>query len=227
MINLFKTFYNVDNTKFTVGLSLFLILSFSNLNGQSMKSLTIFRPGDAINVVVWEYLYEERRNLDFSGVYPINPEGYVALPLVGEIKIKALTLDEVMKLIEEKYSEYLKDPYVYVRPLIRVTMQGAFRQPGLYLIDPSKSLWDLVARAEGPRAGADLEGLQVRRGGEVIIDGLLNAYERGYSLDEIGIESGDQVFVPAENRITLRLVISMIHLCATIVLLYLRIERGY
>ncbi|MEJ2628475.1 MAG: polysaccharide biosynthesis/export family protein, partial [bacterium] len=122
-----------------------------------MKSLTIFRPGDAINVVVWEYLYEERRNLDFSGIYPINPEGYVALPLVGEIRIKALTLDEVTKLIKEKYSEYLKEPYVYVRPLIRVTMQGAFRQPGLYLIDPSKSLWDLVALADGLRAGANLE----------------------------------------------------------------------
>ena len=226
-MNLFKTFYHLDNTKITIGIFFCLIVSFSNLNGQSMKSLTIFRPGDAINVVVWEYLYEERRNLDFSGIYPINPEGYVALPLVGEIRIKALTLDEVTKLIKEKYSEYLKEPYVYVRPLIRVTMQGAFRQPGLYLIDPSKSLWDLVALAEGPRAGANLEKLQVRRGGEIVIDGLLNAYERGYSLEEIGIETGDQVIVPAENRITLQFIVSMLHLCATLALLYLRLERGY
>jgi len=226
-MNLFKTFHHLDNTKLTFRIFFYLIVSFTSLNGQSMKSLTIFRPGDAINVVVWEYLYEERRNLDFSGVYPINPEGYVALPLVGEIRIKALTLDEVTKLIKQKYSEYLKEPYVYVRPLIRVTMQGAFRQPGLYLIDPSKSLWDLVAQAEGPRVGANLEKLQVRRGGEVIIIGLLNAFERGYSLEEIGIESGDQVFVPAENRITFQFIISIIHLCATIVLLYLRIQRGY
>ncbi|MFO7891783.1 MAG: polysaccharide biosynthesis/export family protein, partial [bacterium] len=163
-MNYIKKLYFLDNIKFILVISLLISLSFNRSAGQSMKSLTIFRPGDAINLVVWEYLYEERRNLDFSGVYPINPEGNVALPLVGEIKIKALTLDEATELITEKYSEYLRSPYVYVRPLIRITMQGAFAEPGVYRIDPSKSLWDLVAVAGGPRAGADLERLQVKRG---------------------------------------------------------------
>jgi len=222
-----KKCYFIDNTKVTLLIFLLLTLFINSLHGQSMRSLTIFRPGDAINVVVWEYLYEERRNLDFSGVYPINPEGYVALPLVGEVRIKALTLDEVTKLITEKYSDYLKNPYVYVRPLIRVTMQGAFIKPGVYRIDPSKSLWDLVALAGGPNAGADLERLQVKRGGEVIIKGLLNAYEKGYSLEEIGIESGDQIILSGREQITFRFIISIIHLCGTLVLLYLRIQRGY
>ncbi len=219
--------YFIDNTKVALVVFLFIILFINSSYGQSMRSLTIFRPGDAINVVVWEYLYEERRNLDFSGVYPINPEGYVALPLVGEVRIKALTLDEVTKLITAKYSDYLRNPYVYVRPLIRVTMQGAFVKPGVYRIDPSSSLWDLVALAGGPDAGADLERLQVKRGGDVIIKGLLNAYEKGYSLEEIGVESGDQVILPGREQITFRFIISIIHLCGTLVLLYLRIQRGY
>ncbi len=226
-MKLIKKFYYFENTK-VILLTIFLIIFFFNrLSGQSMKSLTIFRPGDAIRVVVWEYLYEEKRNLDFSGDYPINPEGYVALPLVGEIKIKALTIEEVTKLIQEKYSEYLRNPYVYIRPLIRVTMQGQFIKPGVYRIDPLKSLWDLVALAGGPKAGANLEGLRVERGGEVIIKGLLNAYEKGFSLEEIGIESGDQVIIAGRNVITLRFIVSIIHLCATLVLLYLRIQRGY
>lgn len=204
-----------------------VLLSFNRLAGQSMRSLTIFRPGDAVSVVVWEYLYEERRNLDFSGTYSINPEGNVALPLVGEIKIKSLTLDEVTKLITDKYGEYLRNPYVYVRPLIRITMQGAFIRPGVYRIDPSRSLWDLVAKTNGPRSGADLNRLQVKRGGEVIIKGLLNAYEKGFSLEEIGIESGDQVILLPRSRITLRFIISMIQLGATLALLYLRLKRGY
>lgn len=222
-----KKSYPFINVEVIVLLVLFFILSAERVSGQSMKSLIIFRPGDAVEIVVWEYLYEQKRNLNFSGHYSINPEGFIALPLVGDIKVKGLTLKEVTEVLKERFGEHFESPYIYVRPLIRITMQGAFVKPGSYRIDPSKSLWDLIDVAGGPEKDCNLEKLRVERGGEVVIENLLHAYEKGYSLEEIGVESGDQIIAKAKSPITIAFVFSIINLCASLILIYLRLKRGY
>ena len=96
---------------------------------------------------VYELYEQNRKNLDLNRDYPINPDGFIIMPLIGEVRVKGLTVYEVMKSLEEKLGQHLSEPYVYVRPLIRVTLQGAFNNPGAYHSDPSSSLWDLVALA--------------------------------------------------------------------------------
>ena len=146
------------------------------------------------------------------------------MPILGEIRIKGLTQYELMQLLEEKLKAYLRNPYVYVRPLIRVTMQGSFNHPGSYRVDPSSSLWDLVKLAGGPRSDCDLRKIEVERGGKVVIKNLLQSFEDGYSLEEVGIESGDQIMVPQRGTMNLGVLLGMINLVASIVLLYLRLR---
>lgn len=191
---------------------------------KTASSLIVFQPGDAVRIQIWELYEEERRNLNLSNDYPINAEGYIIMPLIGEVKVKGLTAYELMQYLEERFKAYLRNPFVYVRPLIRVTMQGAFNQPGSYRVDPSSSLWDLVALAGGPDRGCDLRGMWVERGGKVVIDELLNSFERGYSLEDVGIESGDQIMAPHRTGLNLGLILSMINLITSIVLLYLRLR---
>ena len=190
----------------------------------SVRSLTIFQPGDAVRIRVWELYQGGNRNLNLNGDYAINTEGIIIMPILGEIRIKGLTQYELMQLIEEKLKAYLRNPYVYVRPLIRVTMQGAFNHPGSYRVDPSSSLWDLVKLAGGPRSNADLRKIEVERGGEVVIKNLLSSFEEGYSLEEVGIESGDQIMVAQRGSMNLGVLLGMINLVASIVLLYLRLR---
>ncbi|MFH1943578.1 MAG: polysaccharide biosynthesis/export family protein, partial [bacterium] len=81
----------------------------------------------------------EKLNLNLNGDYPINPEGFIIMPLIGEVRVKDRTIYEIRQSLEEKYSLYLQDPYVYVRPLIRITLLGAVNQPGSYRADPASS----------------------------------------------------------------------------------------
>lgn len=193
---------------------------------ESAGSLTIFQPGDAIRIQIWELYPEERRNLNLSADYPINAEGFIIMPLVGEVKVKGLTSYELMQVLEQKYRVYLRNPYIYVRPLIRVTMQGAFNQPGSYRIDPQSSLWDLVAQAGGPTANCDLKKMSVERGGKRIIKRLLESFEEGYSLEEIGIESGDQIIAWPRRGFNIGFMIMLVNLFASVTLLYLRLRSG-
>jgi len=190
-------------------------------------SLIIFQPGDAVRIQVWE-LYSEGGNTDLgrnlSQDYPINPGGYIIMPILGEVKVKGLTVYELMQDLQKKLSEYMRNPLVYVQPLIRLTLQGAFSRPGAFRVPPSSSLWDVIAIAGGPRGDCDLSKLTVERGGRVIIDDLLDSFERGYSLEDIGIESGDQILAPSRGSLNLYTLIGIINLLTSIALLYLRLQ---
>lgn len=192
----------------------------------SAGSLTIFQPGDAVRIHIWELFREGGQDLNLSNDYPINMEGFIIMPLIAEVKVVGLTSYELMKVLEDRYRAYLRDPYIYVRPLIRITMQGAFNQPGSYRTDPSASLWDLVALAGGPNARCDLKNMRVERGGEIVMKKVLDSFERGYSLDDVGIRSGDQIVAPVRSGFDFRFLLTMVNLFASITLLYMRLRSG-
>jgi len=192
----------------------------------SARSLTIFQPGDAVRMNIWELYQGKRQNRDISGDYTIKPDGNIIMPLIGEVRIKGLTVYELEQLLVEKYTPHLNNPYVSVRPLIRLTLQGAFIRPGAYRVDPSSSLWDVVALAGGPRTNCDLEGMRVERSGRVAIKKLLESFEEGVSLEEVGIESGDQIVAPSKNELNMAFLVSIINLVASVLLLYLRLRSS-
>lgn len=193
---------------------------------QTVKTLTIFQPGDAVRIQVWQLYQEERRDFGLSGDYPINPDGSIIMPLIGQVRVKGFTVFEVMQALEERLRQYIMNPYVLVRPLIRVTLQGTFNRPGAYRIDPESSLWDLVALAGGPGANCDLKRMWLERGGEKVNEKLLHSYEQGYSLEEIGIESGDQIIAPGRRGFDFGFFVGLFNLLASIMLLYLRLRTG-
>lgn len=206
--------YTQDNTKYQWS--------------KSASRLTVFEPGDAVRVKVYELDLTQFgvRDLNLSNDYPINPEGYIIMPLIGSVKVKGYTVHEVMRALEDRLSEYLNNTYVYVRPLIRITLQGAFNKPGVYHVDPSSSVWDVVKLGGGPNGGAQLARMRVERGGKVVIPKVLEAFEKSISLEEVGIESGDQLLVPDGGGLSLTTLFTLFNLFASMVLVYLRLKSG-
>ena len=111
---------------------LFAQLTTNSQWSETAKALTIFQPGDAVNIQVMKLDLEDARNEFFSGIYTINPNGYIVMPFIGEIRVRGLTEIELMQTLQEELNIYMTNLYVSVRPLIRVTMQGAFQRPGNY-----------------------------------------------------------------------------------------------
>jgi hypothetical protein len=64
----------------------------------------------------------------------------------------------------------------------------------------------------------------VERGGKVVIDELLNSFEKGYSIEDVGIESGDQIMAPHRTGLNFGLILSIINVVTSVVLLYLRLR---
>ena len=64
----------------------------------------------------------------------------------------------------------------------------------------------------------------VERGGEITLKNILNSFEKGMSLEEMGIESGDQIIAPMRRQWNITVMLSFVNLAASFVLLYLRLK---
>jgi Periplasmic protein involved in polysaccharide export len=84
----------------------------------------------------------------------VDGQGYVTLPLVGEIAVAGMAIREVENLIAARYEEsYLRNPQVSV--LIkehhshRITVIGAVKEPSVYSVQRKIRLLEALALASG------------------------------------------------------------------------------
>ena len=80
---------------------------------------------------------------ELNGIFPVNKEGELLLPLFDETFVRGLTTFELKTLLEKKYSEFLIDPVIKVKIVIfksmRVLVSGELRNPGFYKFPSYKS----------------------------------------------------------------------------------------
>jgi protein involved in polysaccharide export with SLBB domain len=206
-----------------IGTMLDVACSFSMNQGRSSNE---FYPGDAVRITVLEIgRGTEGSTLNLSGDYKINSMGYIMLPLIGNVIVVGQDRVSLAKQLVELYSPYLKEPYITTMPLIRVTLMGTFNKPGSYRLSPESSLWELIEMAEGPSENCDLNSIRVERGGRVLLKNLLEQFEKGHSLEEIGIRSGDQIIAKGKSNLGFREIMNYSYFLMTAVSLYFSIRN--
>jgi polysaccharide export outer membrane protein len=142
-------------------------------------------PGDVLRLRIW-------REPDLSGEFPVDERGVATLPRLGEVRVTGLTPDSLRAQLVHDYARYLNNPSVEVTPLRRVAVIGAVRQPGLYPVDPTMRVSEVLALAGGAAADGKQDRVELRRGGERVEADLALVSTVGQSL----IRSGDQLYVP-------------------------------
>ena len=132
--------------------------------------------------------------------------GVVDLPLIGEIPVAGLTLEE----IEDKLLTAIKDYYpsineidITIREAISqvVYITGQVNNAGKFNFYSSTNLWEAIREAGGPTPTAALDNVRVvkdrSKGGRSTVYNVQNALETGTVSDLPLLEAGDTVIVPA------------------------------
>ncbi|MEX6505869.1 polysaccharide biosynthesis/export family protein [Jiella sp. M17.18] len=102
-------------------------------------------PGDRISIVVFE-------QQEISGVYFVEPDGSITMPLLGAIAVSGLTPQALQRQLVARFSDgYLQNPVVSVRlaELRPVTVLGDVRSPGRYTFIDGMNVETLLALAGG------------------------------------------------------------------------------
>jgi polysaccharide export outer membrane protein len=146
-------------------------------------------PGDLVRVNVWG-------REEYSGQFQVDEEGQLHYPVVGVIQTQGLTVRELRDTLRTGLERLFTNPFVTVTPLFRVAVLGHVRSPGLYTVDPTLSVLDVVALAGGPASAANMDKLTVYRGGAATVMSQEDAVMHGQTLQNMGVRSGDEIMVP-------------------------------
>lgn len=137
------------------------------------------------NASVVAYTAEDGRatNTPMSQGYFVDTAGYIAFPVIGQIKVGGLNRSQAVELIREKLAPYVSDPIVNIRLLnFKVTVLGDVKNPGAFPITSER-----VTLPEALGMAGDMNITGVRKNVLVIrdLDGQRTEYRVDITSKEI------------------------------------------
>ncbi len=174
--------------------------TLKNAEGDARYTLN---PGDVVEV---QYRYTP----EYNQTVTIQPDGYVSLEIVGDVKISGLTLEQVRTSILKKASARLNDPEItlllkeFQKPYFVVA--GEVAQPGKFEMRENITALQAIILAGGFKDSAKSSQIILFRKinsemAEVkVID--LKKIKRTSDLEkDLALQAGDMLMVP-QNTIT-------------------------
>ena len=133
---------------------LFCLLSFFSFISIAFCDDIRFRPGDTIEVTVFN-------SPEMSGSFRIHTDGFIRMPLVGKIQAAGKTEDELNEAIRNSVDVFIKNPFITVIPKFSVSVIGYVNRPGTFTVTGSEKVIELIAMAGGfsPEASGNMDTL--------------------------------------------------------------------
>ncbi len=158
-------------------------------------------PGDEVQVSVW-------KNPELSVSVPVRPDGYISVPLIGDVLASGKQPESVAREIESKLEKFMRSPKasVIVSKLVsheflsRVRVVGAVSDPKSISYRQGMTILDLVLEAGGVNEFAEPDLAQLYRKTDegvqsypVYLERILN---KGKLDSNYTLEPGDVVSIP-------------------------------
>jgi polysaccharide export outer membrane protein len=180
------------------------------------QELRDFRPepyrigvGDALYITVWDHpeLTSPAGSQQQSSANGrlVRADGTLFYPYAGLIQAAGMTVEQLRVTIANKLTKYVEKPQVDVGLISygvqRVTMRGAFMKTDPLPITVSpETLGQAIGVATINTEQADLSNLTLTRDGREYHLDLDALSQTPHGLDDIWLKSGDQVFLPYNDR---------------------------
>ncbi len=152
-------------------------------------------PSDLLDISVWG---EEA----LSRQVAVRSDGYISLPLAGDLLAADKTPPQLQKEIEASLTKFLKEPHcaVIVREprSKRIYVQGQVTQPGEFILDREMTVTQVISMARGFTQWADTDDIIILRSTKGVQERLIIDYDRiikGKD-DNILIKPGDTIIIP-------------------------------
>jgi hypothetical protein len=148
----------------------------------------------------------------FSDTLTVRAGRQLELPQLAPLPLGGVLRSELLARLSAHLSQFLRNPVVTVRPLLRVGILGHVMRPGYYYTSADLPISDVLMTAGGPAPDADVSKVSVRRGGQIIIDerATRSAFSAGRSLDMLHMQAGDEIQVGKERQFNWPIIVSSV-----------------
>lgn len=151
---------------------------------------------DVIRINVW-------KNADLSQTVTVGPDGFVSLPLLGDVHVAGMTANEVAHILAGQLNNFVVSAQVTVSVVEfrsrQVYVMGRVGRPGGYPLIAPITVLQLIAQAGGLNAFANSKGIFVLRGAAGDMHRLSFNYVKaihGDNKQNVSLLPGDTVIVP-------------------------------
>jgi len=154
----------------------------------------VIGPGDNLNILLWGGVQEGYQ-------LEVDRNGAVTFPRLGVVQVWGLTLDQVQRLLQQRFSEFYADFRLAVTlgklRTILVYVVGEVRQPGAYTVSSLSTVINALFASGGPTKNGSLRRIQlVRQGRQIHTLDLYDLLLRGNKSQDRALQSGDTILVP-------------------------------
>ncbi len=160
--------------------------------------------GDVLQITFWRGTESEKVDV------PVRPDGKISFGYVEDLDVRGLTPTELDRILTRRLEKYIRHPRIDVivqeHNSKSVTILGAVGQrsgtgPGQYKLKGRARLSEMLSEAGGPKPDANLRDVRVRRkNSQSITVNLYKAITQGDVSQDIILDSGDVVYVPAVSK---------------------------
>jgi protein involved in polysaccharide export with SLBB domain len=172
-------------------------------------------PGDVVQLSV---VGEER----WTNAHTVTPNRTLALEAIDPIDVSGVLHSELEERISLQLGRYLRDPRIQVDVLKRIGITGYVARPGFYTVPGNSLVSDALMLAGGPGSSSNINTIEFRRLGAPI--GVpSHVVWQSMSLDDLGVQSGDEMFVPQSGSSLGRFLIAALGVALTVTLIAIRI----
>jgi polysaccharide biosynthesis/export protein len=156
------------------------------------------QPGDVLIVSVW-------KEADLHAEVLVRPDGGFSMPLVGNLQIGGLTVEQAAAAVTDRIKRYVPDPVVTIAVKQiggnRIYVVGKVSRPGEFPFSRPLDVMQALSLAGGGTPYASLSDIRILRrdehGKQQAIRFDYSDAERGKNLDKnVILKSGDTVVVP-------------------------------
>jgi polysaccharide export outer membrane protein len=149
----------------------------------------------------------------------VSPVGSIFHPLLGEIVVAGLTVEQLKKQLTTDLSEYVLDPTVYIELLVahsaKIGVIGEIARPGIFVMTRPMTVTDAIVEAGGITDLGKKSGVKVVRqtpdGNRQLITVNVKRIFEGKAAPEenIALQAGDTVIVGGNTMKTLAKITSV------------------
>ncbi len=171
-------------------------VSDSNTPGKSStKGNFLLGPEDVLQIAVWG-------NKELTTEMPVRPDGYISFPLIGDVKAKGLTPDQLKEKMADRLRDYITDASitVIVKEInsIKISIWGQVNAPDTYKVNRPISLLHLFSLGKGFTEQADLHNSYLLRNGKKLELNIHDLVNSGDFSQNIWLQQDDLVYI-ADN----------------------------
>jgi hypothetical protein len=169
------------------------------------------------------------RDTVFSDTASVREGLVVTILNLPDLSVKGVLRSELNETVSAHVARYLLNTTVRTNVLTRVGIFGAVQAPGYYLSSPDRPVSELVMLAGGPQKEANLDRMEIERGGRKILSArdAKRAMGEGKTLEQLDIQSGDDVRIPEKRKINWQLVFQLFFIISSVLFAFIQFLQWY